>query len=63
VAVAHFCGNPPGYAVKIEPASFNGYLSIKYDLEKQVAQFIFQLVNIAGLDGICNFVGFFNCVG
>lgn len=63
MAVAHFCHNSPGHAVEIEAASFRGHLSMKHDLEKQVSQFIFQLVHIAGLDGIRNFVCFLDGVG
>ena len=36
---------------------------MKHDLEKQVSQLIFELVHVAGLDGISNFVGFLDGVG
>ncbi len=49
--------------VEIEPAALFGHAGVKDDLEQQIAQLIPNLLRLAGLDGVRNFVGLLDRVG
>jgi hypothetical protein len=63
VAANHFVVDFADYVVDGEAAVFCGDLGMEEDLEKEVAQFFGELGVVAGIEGVEDFVGFFDEIG
>ena len=58
----HLVANGVGDVVESEGALLLRHPRVEHDLQQQVAEFVFQIVKIAALYGVGDFVGFFNGV-
>ena len=63
VAADHFVVDFPDDVVDGEAALFGGDLSVEEDLEEEVAKFLGEFGVVAGVEGVEDFVGFFDQVG
>jgi hypothetical protein len=62
VAARHFVANTVDDILQAEASLFRCHLTMKHDLEKQIAQFVLERIHIATLDRIGNFISLFDCV-
>jgi len=63
VAADHFVVDFADDVVDGEAALFGGDLSVEEDLEEEVAKFLGEFGVVAGVEGVEDFVGFFDQVG
>ena len=59
----HLGADSPRYAGEVEALFLTAHLAVIDDLQKQIAQFAFQVIPGFALDGIGNLVGFLDRVG
>src|SRR5262245_45968541 len=56
----HFVGETRQHSGHVELTAFGGDLRVKNDLEQEVAELLLQRRRVGGLDGLEDFVGFFD---
>src|SRR5262245_7845525 len=59
----HFVGETRQHSGHVELTAFGGDLRVKDDLEQEVAELLLQRRRVLGLDGLEDFVGFFDQEG
>ncbi len=63
MATDQLAGDAVDHAGKFEAIFFPGQLAVVHHLKQQVAQLALQVIEVAALDGIGHFVGFFQGMG
>ncbi|MNE74476.1 hypothetical protein D3C80_1705590 [compost metagenome] len=63
VTADQLAGDAVDHSVEFETAFFARQLAVVNHLEQQVTEFALQVLEVAALDGVGDFVGFFEGVG